>query len=100
MSHEGRAAFSHIKDLLSQSSQLVIMNEEDPLILYTDASTKAIVACSCKSKMGLRSLLSSSHMLSQIRPRVGVSSWNSIPLREESHSLSLWQAIYGPSGPS
>ena len=42
MSQEGRAAFSHIKDLLSQSSQLMIMNEEDPLILYTDASTKAI----------------------------------------------------------
>ena len=42
MSQEGRAAFSLIQDLLSQSSQLVIMNEEDPLILYTDASTKAI----------------------------------------------------------
>ena len=39
-SQEGWAAFSHIKDLLSQSSQLVIMNEEDPLILHTDASTK------------------------------------------------------------
>jgi len=36
MSHEGRAAFSYIKDLLSQSFPLVIMNE-DPLILYTDA---------------------------------------------------------------
>ena len=31
-----------VKDLLSQSSQLVIMNDEDALILYTDSSTKAI----------------------------------------------------------
>ena len=40
MSQEGRAVFALIKDPLSQSSQLVIMNEEDPLILYTDASKK------------------------------------------------------------
>ena len=39
---EGRAAFALIKDLLSKSSLLVIMNEEDPIILYTDASAKAI----------------------------------------------------------
>ena len=30
------------KDLLAKSSQLIIMNEEAPLILYTDASTRAI----------------------------------------------------------
>jgi len=41
MTHEGRAAFAHIKGLLAKSSQLVIMNEKDPLFLYTDASTKA-----------------------------------------------------------
>ena len=45
MINEGRAAFSHIKRLLAKSSQLVIMNEEDPQILYTDASTKAIGDC-------------------------------------------------------
>ena len=66
MSQEGRAAFAHIKDLLSQSSQLVIMNEEDPLILYTDVSTKAIM----QVQNGIEN---SSRMLSQIRPRVGVS---------------------------
>ena len=42
MSQEGRVAFAHIMDLLSHSTRLVIMNEEDPLILYTDASSKAI----------------------------------------------------------
>ena len=42
MSQEGRVAFSLIKDLLSQSSQLVIMNEEDPSILYTYANPRAI----------------------------------------------------------
>ena len=33
MTQEGRAAFALIKDLLSKSLQLVIMNEQDPLIL-------------------------------------------------------------------
>ena len=42
MTQEGRAAFALIKDLGSNSSQLVIMNEEDPLILYTIAGTRAI----------------------------------------------------------
>ena len=42
MPQQGRAAFAYIKDLLSYSSQLVIMNEGDPLILYTGASKKAI----------------------------------------------------------
>ena len=37
ITHDGQA-FSHIKRLLVKSSQLVIMNEEDPLILYIDAS--------------------------------------------------------------
>ena len=41
MTQEGRVAFALIKDLL-KSSQLVIMNEEDPVVLYTDASTRAI----------------------------------------------------------
>ena len=42
MTQKGRAAFALIKDLILNSSQLVIMNEEDPLILYTDANTRAI----------------------------------------------------------
>jgi len=42
MTNEDRAAFSHINELLDKSSQLIIMNEEDPLILYADASIKEI----------------------------------------------------------
>jgi RNase H-like domain found in reverse transcriptase len=35
-------AFETIQDLLLHHATLIIMNEYDPLILYTDASTKAI----------------------------------------------------------
>ena len=41
MTNEGQTAISH-KRILAKSPQLVILNEEDPLILYTDVSTKAI----------------------------------------------------------
>jgi len=44
MTQVGRATFALIKGLLAKSSLLVIMNEEDPLILYTDASTRGIDA--------------------------------------------------------
>ena len=37
-----RISFEKIKDLLVQRTKLTIMNEQDPLVLYTDASTKAI----------------------------------------------------------
>ena len=35
-------AFFRFNDLLVNSTQVVIMNEEDPILLYTDASAKAI----------------------------------------------------------
>jgi len=41
MSQKGRTTFALIKDLLSKSSQLVIISEENLLILHEDASTKA-----------------------------------------------------------
>ena len=41
MTQDYQAAFAHIKGHLAISSQLVITNEEDPLVLCTDAS-KAI----------------------------------------------------------
>ena len=44
MTPEARNAFNRVKDLLANASQLVIMNETDPLILYTDASTVSIDA--------------------------------------------------------
>jgi hypothetical protein len=42
MTASAKLAFSTIKDLLLESSKLTLMTEEDPLILYTDASTMAI----------------------------------------------------------
>ena len=106
MSQEGRAAFAHIKDLLSQSSQLVIMNEEDPLILYTDASTKAIggvhhqvayasskgnrEACNLHFSFSLRSGHALGyHGIGTLRVRL---------LCEESHTLPTWKAIHSSHG--
>ena len=68
-------------DLLSQSSQLVIMNEGDPLILYTDASSKAIGGVLMQVQNGIeKTVIFVSHALSQIRSHVGVSwNWNSMP---------------------
>ena len=42
MTLEERDAFFRVKDLLVNVSQLVIMNETEPFILYTDASTVSI----------------------------------------------------------
>jgi hypothetical protein len=42
MTSEALAAFELIKKLLLEKTRLTIMNEEDPLILYTDASTRAV----------------------------------------------------------
>ena len=39
MTEEARDAFFRVKDRLFDASQLVIMNETDPFMLYTDAST-------------------------------------------------------------
>ena len=65
LSQEGQAAFAHIKDLLSQSSQLVIMNEEDLLILYTDASTKEICGVLMQVQNGIeKPVIFISHALS------------------------------------
>ena len=73
MFQEGRAAFAHIKDLLSQSSQLVIMKEEDPLILYTDASTKAIGSVLMQVQNGIENpVVFVSHALSDQDTRCGI----------------------------
>ena len=42
MTAEAREAIFRVKDLLVHASQLVIMNETDPLILYTETSTVSI----------------------------------------------------------
>ena len=76
MSQDGSATFAHIKDLLSQSYQLVIMNEEDPFILYSDANTKAIGRVLMQVPNGIeKPVIFISHALSD-----QVSwSWNSMP---------------------
>ena len=43
MTPEARDAFFRVKDLLVNAAELVIMNETDPLIFYTDASTVSIL---------------------------------------------------------
>ena len=69
MSQEGRKAFF----LLSQSSQLVIMKEEDPLILYTDASTKAIGSVLMQVQNGIENpVVFVSHALSDQDTRCGI----------------------------
>ena len=74
MSQEDRAAFSS-KDLLSQSSQLVIINEEDPLILYTDSSTKAISGVLEQVQNGIeKPVIFASHALGSGHT---LGSWNS-----------------------
>ena len=75
MTQERRAALGLIKDLLSKSSQLVIMNERDPLIL--DTSTREIGG-----------------VLMQIQTLCFCL------LCEDSCSLLVGQAFYGPNGPS
>jgi RNase H-like domain found in reverse transcriptase len=42
MTRAALLAFRTIKDLLLESSELTIMTEKDPLVLYTDASTTTI----------------------------------------------------------
>ena len=62
---QGQAAFAHIKGLMAKSSQTVIMNEEDPLILYTDASTKAIGGVLMQLQNGIvKPVIFASHILS------------------------------------
>jgi hypothetical protein len=41
LSDAARVAFHTVKELLENSAELVHMTENDPFILYTDASTKA-----------------------------------------------------------
>jgi len=73
MTQEGRAAFVLIKDLLSKSSQLVIMNEQDPLILYTDASTRAIGGVLMQIQDGMeKPVIFVSHVLSDQATRWGI----------------------------
>ena len=65
VTQEGRSAFALIKDLLSNSSKSVIMNEKDPLMFYTDASKRAIGGVLMLIQDGIeKSVIFVSHVLS------------------------------------
>jgi cleavage and polyadenylation specificity factor subunit 1 len=68
-----RFAFNNIKNLLLNSATLVIMNEEDPLILYTDASTKAVGGVLMQVQGGIeKPCIFVSHVLSTQATRWGI----------------------------
>ena len=71
MTPEARDAFFRVKDLLVNSAQLVIMNETDPLILYTDASTVSIGGVLMQEQNGIENQLFSSHISCRAKRRGG-----------------------------
>ena len=42
MTEEALSAFVRVKDMVMAHTTRVLMNDSDPLILYTDASTRAV----------------------------------------------------------
>ena len=54
MTLEAKDLFFRVKDFLVNVSQLVIMNESDPLILYTDASKVSICGVLMKGQNGVK----------------------------------------------
>ena len=71
MTPEARDAFFRVKDLLVNAAQLVIMNETDPLILYTDASTVSIGGVLMQEPNGIKNPIFSSRISCRIKRRVG-----------------------------
>jgi hypothetical protein len=68
-----RNSFEKIKDLLVQRTKLTIMNEQDPLVLYTDASTKAIAGVLMQIQGGIeKPCIFVSHALSEQASRWGI----------------------------
>ena len=73
MTWNSRAAFVHIKGILAESSQLVILNEKDPFIHFTDASTKAIGGVLMQLQNGIeKPVIFESHNLSDQATRWGI----------------------------
>ena len=65
MTQEARDEFVCVKDLLVECTQLVIMKEEDPLLLYTDTSAKAIGGVLTQVQNGIeKPVIFISHVLS------------------------------------
>ena len=65
MTPEARDAFFRVIDFSVHASQLVIMNETDPLILYTDASTVSIGRVLMQEQNGIeKPIIFISHILS------------------------------------
>ena len=57
----------NIKVLLVQRTKLTIMNEQDQLVLYMDASTNDIVGVLMQIQEGMENCVSSSHMPYRIK---------------------------------
>ena len=99
MTLEARDVFFRVKDLLVNASQLVLMNETDPLILYTDASAVPIggvlqngvenpsflFLISCRINHEMRN-----HGARVVRFRL---------LRQTTYSLSYGKTLYSEDGP-
>ena len=74
MSADAQKAFKNVKELLNQATTFVIMNKRDQLVLYTDASTKAIggVLMQVDCKGVERPYVFVSHVLSDQATRWGI----------------------------
>ena len=72
MTPEARDTFFRVKDLLVNASQLVIMNETDPLILYTDGSTVSIGGVLMQDQIESKKHHLHSHILSDQATRWGI----------------------------
>jgi RNase H-like domain found in reverse transcriptase len=64
LTNDARLAFEAIKVALINYSHLTTMNELDPLILYTDASTTSVAGVLMQVQMGKNCLVCISHTLS------------------------------------
>ena len=91
-----------VKDLLINASQLVIMNETDPLILHTDATTLSIGGVLMQEQNGVRkTVIFIAHILSDQATR-----WRIMELvvrfrllRQATHSLFYGEKFYSEDGP-
>jgi RNase H-like domain found in reverse transcriptase len=70
---EAEEAFYRVKDMLVEAATLTLMTEQDPLILYTDASTNAIAGVLMQVQNGKEHpCVFASHVLSDQATRWGI----------------------------
>jgi hypothetical protein len=72
LTNRARILFEKLEDLLVQRTKLTIMNEQDQLVLCTDASTKAIAGVLMQIQEGMeKPCLFVSHALSDQAYKIG-----------------------------